>query len=257
MSEKGYLAQMKKRFYLLDAFRAVALINMILFHAAYDLVYIFDKEMPWFVSAPGYVWQQAICWSFIFLSGMCFSFSRNHKRRGLLIFAMAMILTVVTALFTPDMLIQFGILHFMGLAMLLVSLMEPLLGKIRPVFGFSGAVLLFILCRDINTGYLGFEGFHFAALPSALYESSLLFPVGFPSRSFYSSDYFSILPWLFLYCAGYFFWRIIKDAPAVQRVLCFKIPVVSLIGSKTLPIYMVHQPVILAVLTVCSHIMGW
>jgi len=31
------------------------------------------------------------------------------------------------------------------------------------------------------------------------------FVIGFPKNSFYSSDYFPILPWIFLGLAGYYF----------------------------------------------------
>ena len=53
----------------LDAVRGCALASMILYHAAWDLVYIFGVSWPWYRGMGAYVWQQSICWTFILLSG--------------------------------------------------------------------------------------------------------------------------------------------------------------------------------------------
>ena len=63
---------MKKiRYRKLDAIRGIALINMIAYHAIWDLVYLYGFQWDWYQSEIGYIWQQGICWTFIFLSGFC------------------------------------------------------------------------------------------------------------------------------------------------------------------------------------------
>ena len=59
------------RLHLLDSLRGLALLNMIAYHALYDVVYIFGHPMGWYQGWPGYLWQQCICWCFILLSGFC------------------------------------------------------------------------------------------------------------------------------------------------------------------------------------------
>ena len=61
--------QEKVRLHLLDAFRGFLLLHMIAFHGMWNLVYLFGVRAPWYTAAPGYIWQQFICWSFILLSG--------------------------------------------------------------------------------------------------------------------------------------------------------------------------------------------
>ena len=108
-----------------------------------------------------------------------------------------------------------------------------------------GSAVLFALLNQLPQGWLGFEGTHLAALPAAWYKPNL-FWLGLPDLTvFSSSDYFPLLPWVFLYWVGYFFARWFRARctaqpglpPKALRPLCA-------VGSRTLLIYMLHQPVI-------------
>ena len=63
------------RLELLDAIRGITIISMIIFHTLWDLVYIYNVDIDWYKGSYGYLWQQGICWTFILLSGFCFSVS--------------------------------------------------------------------------------------------------------------------------------------------------------------------------------------
>ncbi len=65
----------KKRYGKLDGIRGIALLNMIAYHMTWDLVYIYQVDWGWYRSQGAYLWQQGICWTFIFLSG----FSRRRS----------------------------------------------------------------------------------------------------------------------------------------------------------------------------------
>lgn len=52
------------RYALLDELRGLDLISMMLFHVCWDLVFLFDMNMGWYVGTPGRLWQQSICWVF-------------------------------------------------------------------------------------------------------------------------------------------------------------------------------------------------
>ena len=76
-------------------------------------------------------------------------------------------------------------------------------------------------------------------LPGWLYASRWTAVLGFPPAGFYSSDYFPLLPWLFLFWVGYYLWPLIRSWKPLQR----KVPVFSALGRLCLPVYVVHQPV--------------
>lgn len=59
------------RYALLDELRGLDLVSMMLYHACWDLVFLFDVNMRWYAGTPGRLWQQTICWVFILLSGFC------------------------------------------------------------------------------------------------------------------------------------------------------------------------------------------
>ena len=73
----------RERYNLLDTVRGVLIINMILYHALYDVVHIMGIPISWYTGPVGYIWQQSICWGFILLSGFCFRLSRRPLRHGL------------------------------------------------------------------------------------------------------------------------------------------------------------------------------
>ena len=120
----------RKRLHGLDLLRGVTLLSMIAYHGTWNLVYLFGVDLPWYEKLPGYIWQQSICWTFILLSGFCWSMSRNHLRRGLLVFGGGAVVSLVTCLLMPDSRILFGILTCLGSCMLLMIPLEKLLGQI-------------------------------------------------------------------------------------------------------------------------------
>ena len=136
---------MKKRLHLLDALRGLCLISMIGFHGMWNLVYLFGVDAPWYRETPGYIWQQSICWPFILLSGFCWSFSRNHLKRGALVFGGGLIVTAVTCLLMPQNRIVFGVLTCIGSCMLLLIPLEKWAKKVPAFAGLGISFLLFVL----------------------------------------------------------------------------------------------------------------
>lgn len=114
----------RPRYSLLDMTRGITLLSMIAYHAAYDLTYLYHVRMLWFRDDPGQIWQQSICWTFIFLSGMCFCLGRRPVKRGLLLTGCGIIITLATAFVMPDAIVIMGILSFFGLATLITALAE-------------------------------------------------------------------------------------------------------------------------------------
>ena len=220
---------------LLDTVRGVCILSMVAYHGMYDLVDIFGLPSAWYVGLPGYVWQQSICWTFILLSGFCWPMGRRPLRRGLTVFACGWIITLVTVIFMPDEQIWFGVLTLIGACMLLLIPLERVLRHVPAGVGLAAAAAL--------------------TVPAELYRNDLTAYLGFPGPGFFSTDYFSLLPWLFLFLAGYFLHRLC--APALERVDpdILRCRPLCALGRWSLPVYMIHQPVVYGVLTLFAALM--
>lgn len=238
----------------LDLLRGLNLLSMIAYHAAYDLVYLYGADLPGYQGLPGYLWQQSICWLFIFLSGFCFCLGRFHGgrriRRGLLLSACGLVITAVTLLVMPQSRVIMGVLSFFGLAVLITIPLYPLFCRLPASAGLAVCLLLFFCTRDVSSGYLGFESLRLCALPKLLYQGVLPMILGFPWPGFFSTDYFPLLPWIFLFWSGFFTFRLLSGKRGVRkwpelftRRLCAPL---EFIGRHTLPIYMLHQPALMA-----------
>lgn len=237
----------KKRLDRLDTLRGITLISMIAYHASWDLVYLYGVNWPWYRSFGAYLWQQSICWTFILLSGYCLHLGRHRLRRGLMAFGGGVLVSVVTVLFMPDSLILCGVLTLLGSATLLAVPLDPLLKRIPARAGLAGSFCLFLLLRDVNEGFLGFEGARLLALPRRLYQNLFTAFLGFPPGGFHSSDYFSLLPWFFLFLTGYFLYPLRRERSGDLRL-----PMVTAIGRHSLLVYLLHQPVVYGLLAVLA-----
>lgn len=136
---------MKKRYELFDSLRGLVLISMILYHGTWDLVYMFGKEWSWYHGTGAYLWQQSICWSFILLSGFCWSMGKQPLKRGLMVFGGGLIITFVTLLFMPENRVVFGVLTLIGSCMLLMIPLHNGFKSLMPVIGLIGSVVLFLI----------------------------------------------------------------------------------------------------------------
>ena len=131
------------RYALLDELRGLDLVSMMLYHACWDMMFLFGIWMDWYAGMPGRLWQQTICWVFILLSGFCAPFGRHMLRRGVTVFAAGALVTAVTLVFMPGNRVIFGVLTFLGTAMLLTGVLEPLLKKVMPAVGLAVSAVLF------------------------------------------------------------------------------------------------------------------
>lgn len=242
------------RYKILDIIRGITLIEMIIYHGLWDLVYVFDADFLWFRETGAYIWQQSICCTFILLSGFCWSLGKNKLKRGATVFLCGGIITAVTVLMMPAERIVFGVLTLIGSSMLIMIPLEKILKKIKGEIGGIISLLLFLLFRNINRGYLGFEQLNLLELPKEWYRNYITAFLGLPSRDFYSTDYFSLLPWFFLFLTGYFLYRWLHQKEKLEVLGNWKmnIPVIEWLGKNSLLIYMLHQPIVYGILYLCN-----
>ena len=241
---------------LLDTVRGLCILSMVAYHGMYDLVDIIGLGAPWYTGLPGYIWQQSICWTFILLSGMCWQLSRHHVKRGLLLVGCGAAITLVTGWVMPSQRILYGVLNLLGLSALLLIPLEKVFRKIPAWAGLAGALLLFALTRNVSRGSLGFEGLVLCPLPEWLYTTDLFAVVGFHSPSFWSTDYFPLLPWFFLFCAGYFLWSGLSKSSRAKELLQTGVRPLSFLGRHSLVIYLLHQPALMGIFLGLGQLLG-
>lgn len=232
---------------LLDTVRGICILSMVAYHGMYDLVDIFAFPAPWYDQWPGYLWQQSICWTFILLSGMCWQLSRHHLKRGLILVGCGAAISLITWLCMPSQRILYGVLNLLGLSALLMIPLDKLFRKIPPVWGLLGAAVLFFLTRGVPQGYLGFEGIRLFTLPQELYQWDGTAVLGFHSPTFYSADYFALIPWFFLFTTGYFLWSVLGRSEPAKKLMQPGIRPLSFLGRHSLVIYLLHQPVLMGI----------
>ncbi len=237
---------LSRRCALLDALRGLTVINMVLFHAMYDLVYIFGIPAPWYQGIGAFAWQQAICCTFITLSGFCAAMGKHTLRRGAIVFGLGTAVSLATILFMPEERILFGVLTLIGSCMLIAGAAKPALQKIPALVGFVVSLVLFAGTRLAGSGYLGIFFKPLLRLPEALYQNVLTAYLGFPPPDFGSSDYFPLIPWCFLFLTGFYLHGLCGKQ--ILAVRWKGIAPLNLIGRHALGIYMLHQPVIYGLL---------
>lgn len=242
----------RRRSGTLDSLRGLTLVSMMACHACWDLVYLYGMPWDWYRSFWAYAWQQSICCTFILLSGYCWQMGRHPLRRGLMSFCGGAAVSLVTLVVMPEEPIRFGVLTFLGTAALLTVPLRPLLARIPPRLGLVLSFSLFLLARDVNHGYLGFAWVPLLRLPRGWYTNLATAGLGFPAPAFASSDYFALLPWLFLFWTGFYLYRLRPEIPALPDI---RLPGLSVISRHSLLLYLLHQPVLYAALVLLPTIL--
>lgn len=231
-----------QRLHGLDALRGLTLVSMMAYHTCWDLVWMFGVNWSWYRSFGAYLWQQSICWTFILLSGCCFRLGRRPVRRGLTVFFAGALVSAVTILLMPSNRVFFGVLSLLGASMLLTAFLQPLLSRVPAAAGLPLSFALFWLCRHIPE-----RDFLLFRLPAWLYRNDFTACFGFPPPGFFSTDYFPLLPWLFLFWSGYYLYGLIRRPPRFLTET--RLPVLNAMGRYALWVYLLHQPVIYALLS--------
>ncbi len=225
---------MKKRIWELDAFRGFCILGVIAVHFVYDLVELYgilDWQYPPIFSLVQ-DWGGVL---FVVLSGICVTLGRRSLKRGLVVFGCGMLISAVTFGMTffgfhKSIIIYFGVLHCLGVCMLLWPLFRKL-----PTW------TLAVLSIALMIPGLQLWG-------HALVDHLWLLPLGFLPPNFSTSDYFPLLPNLGYFLLGAVLGRtlyrnkttlfpMVKETNPLVRFFC-------ICGKASLPIYMLHQPIL-------------
>ncbi|MDX9873095.1 MAG: heparan-alpha-glucosaminide N-acetyltransferase [Clostridia bacterium] len=223
------MKQKAARIWELDLIRGIALVLMIYFHVVYDLKELYQYNAS-YQSGINYYLGKLSGSLFIFVAGISSFLTRSNTKRALKLLAIALLITLATHLYNPAMGIKFGILHFLAVCMLTA----PYAGKLRP-----HRLLLLGTLVIVSATYL----------TEIQVTHNFFFMFGLTTTSFISSDFYPLIPWygVFLYglAAGKHFYREKKSlftlSPPDNLFL--------MAGRRTLWVYLLHQPIILLVLS--------
>lgn len=218
----------KQRIPLIDVLRGLAVLLMVIHHFLYDLV-AFCGAPGWLFSNPVFDFLHFVfAGLFILLSGVSSNFSRSNVKRGLKALACALVITAVTVVM--DMPILFGVLHLLGTCMVLYGLTRPLWEKL-PFWVVPAVSLLgLVLTGDMVGGVSS--------------ESRWLWMLGWTYEGFVSTDYFPLLPWVFVFLLGTWAGKYIKAGRMPAWFYQTDCPPLAAVGRHSLVIYVLHQPVL-------------
>lgn len=241
----GTAAKERPRIHTIDELRGFAIFCMIFFHAFFTIGFVFGQS--WGITLVNFFnpAEPYFAGLFIVISGIVSNISHSNLERGVKLAIISVAVSFVSFLVLGERdMIQFGILHFLASAMIIYGLANKYLKLIPSVIGIIFNILLFIFTFNITNRTIGLPFLFSVSLPDSWYSTQYLFMLGFPSRNFHSSDYFPIMPWLFLFIAGTYLGRIFMKKKFPKFMFKKRIPPLAFLGRHSLFVYLAHQPVI-------------
>ena len=238
------------RFREIDVTRGIAILMMIVFHTVFDISFFMIAPVNvstgfWrgFAMATACLFLLLVGVSLVvsharsaaYLSG--FALIKKFLYRGAGIFSLGLLVTLVTWLYLHEGYIIFGILHLIGVSVI-IALLFLRFGKYN--------ILLGLLCIA--------AGFFIGSIQGPVW----LLPLGIVPASFASVDYTPLIPWFgavlvgtgvgeFLYSGG-------VRRFSMPHLPQLPVQVLAFLGRHSLVIYLVHQSVIILLLAAVTGV---
>ena len=249
----------KQRVYILDALRGLAVLGMIVHHSLESFMIVFGEDYLKYGRQLEFIYsslrsdafksvQLIFVAIFLLVSGICTNYSRNVLKRGIVVFSAAMLMTVATCWILPEfgltgLNIYFGILHMFGFSMILYWAFQKFLKKINPLLGAVISLVLFVLY------YIYYK-------TEPVSDSWLTLPFGIiPSAMVSYGDYYPLFPYFFMFLSGTFIGRYIQMQKFPKWFYSVRIPLLEFIGRNSLPVYVLHQPIIFPIMLFVYNIL--
>lgn len=256
VSGRTQTTRSRPRFWEIDAVRGIAVVMMVIYHLMYDL-YFFQITNAIFTVPFWFYFQRVTAGTFIILVGVSLAVLAQRAaaqgsadaplfwqniRRGLRIFGWGLVITLATRLLLgPDLAITFGILHFIGVA---IAISYP-----------------FLRLRWLNLG-LGLAVYAMGVfLHQRTFDLPYLVWLGFEPENHIYVDYFPIFPWFGVVLIGMSLGNLLYDGNVRRFVLpgwSNQLPLrwLEWLGLRSLPIYLLHQIALFALLIPLLWLLG-
>ena len=234
----------------IDLFRGIAILMMVVFHTVFDISFFGIAPLN-VTTGFWHYFAYATASLFLLIVGVSLvvSYERARKKksglslalkfigRGAFIFALGLLVTLGTWLYLGEGFVIFGILHLIGLSILLSLLFFR--------FRMWNIVLGFV-CITIGLLVIG--------NPGPVY----LLPLGIHPSGFTSVDYTPLFPWFGVVLIGMGIGEFLYPAGdrrfIVPHIPEFIVTPLSFPGRHSLLIYLVHQPIIILLLALVTGI---
>ena len=243
-----------RRFIELDVWRGLAIISMIIFHTFFLLDFLGLKDVAYHEGA-WFIFGSFIRFSFLLLVGIGVYLSyqktiisnlelkyfyKFQLQRTLLVAIAAILITLVTFALYPEQYVNFGILHLIAVSIFFMTFVAS-----RPLLSLAISFFIYLfsfLITGIST------------------KTSYFIIFGIMPADYSTLDYFPIFPWLALPCLGIFLGHLFYKNFQRQFYLPEEINnsrgllIISKIGQHSLGIYMLHIPILAALIYLVKYL---
>lgn len=222
------MTNLPSRIWEIDFFRGIAILLMVAFHLIFDLTDFWGYNLNYM---DGFWYYEGKLSAIIFtaIAGVSSTLSVYHFRKGLIVFAWGLLITLATYFYNPQTYIRFGILHMLGSCM-----------------------MLFPFVKNLKPGWLIVAGT--ATIASGQWTaqltipSSLLLPFGITPADFTSLDYYPLLPWSGFFLYGAALGQVLYKERRSRLPQPSWLQPLTALGRHSLAVYLIHQPILLATL---------
>ncbi len=245
----------RSRFWEIDLVRTAAIAMMFAYHAGYDIDFLAPDVGIEPLQGGWRALQVATGSLFLFVSGVSFTLSdasairrgqgwsarlAKHARRGAQVIACGLLISLVTWIALDDRYVRFGILHAIGASIVLAPFVARL-GVWNAPLGVA-VIVAGLLLRDERSEIPG------------------LLLLGVKPRGGAGVDYYPLLPWFGLFllgiAAGTALYPFGRRRRWAERVPSGAPGWLTAPGRHSLVIYLVHQPVLIAVIAAVLAVLG-
>ena len=238
-------APSRERFARLDALRGVAIVWMALFHFCFDLNHFGVIKQSFYTDPFWTVQRTCIVSMFLFCAGfgqaialdqtgrapIASRFTPAFWRRWAQIAACALLVTLGSMWMFPRSYISFGVLHCIAVALIVMRLTAGLRGGLWLM-----GLIAFALPQLVQ---------------SVWFESRATNWIGLVTRKPVTEDWVPLLPWMGVMwwglAAGQ--WVLARRRAWVTGALAGTLQPLATLGRWSLSFYMLHQPVLIGLLT--------